>query len=157
LSSQIIDLAITGACPFAKRLLFPFLATMSDREEEISGEEIIEFEISAIDWFVIIKARELRAAKSLSQIKLANAMAISAGAVGKIENPKKRDKYNIRHLNMLAIALKCSPRELLPEKPLPNDMVRVTIKLNPTNKTTLGDFNFEVLDVKPIPSEQNER
>jgi transcriptional regulator with XRE-family HTH domain len=132
---------------------------MSDREEEIPGEEIIEFEISAIDWFVIEKVRELRAAKSLSQINLANAMAISSGAIGKIENPHKRDKYNIRHLNMLAKALKCSPRFLLPEEPLQYDMVKVTIKLNRAikNKTTLGDFNFEVLDIQPIPSVQNER
>jgi hypothetical protein len=57
---------------------------------------------------------------------------------------------------MLAIALKCSPRDLLPEKPLKNDMVKVIIKLNHTNKTTLGDFNFQVLEIKPIPSEQNE-
>jgi hypothetical protein len=60
---------------------------------------------------------------------------------------------------MLAKALKCSPGDLLPEKPLPNDMVRVRVKLNYTNrnKATLGDFNFEVLDVKPIPSEPNDR
>jgi transcriptional regulator with XRE-family HTH domain len=119
-------------------------------------EEIIKFTMSEIDWFVIDTVRKKRAAKKLSQLKLANVIQLSAGTIGKIENPKERDKYNIRHLNMLAIALECSPRDLLPEEPLLNDMVKITIKINRRSNTNLGDFNFEVLNIEPIPSEQNE-
>jgi DNA-binding transcriptional regulator YiaG len=70
---------------------------MSDQKEEILEEEIIELEISEIDWFVINKVRQLRTAENFSQVKLAIEMHISTGAIGKIENPNQRDKYNIRH------------------------------------------------------------
>jgi transcriptional regulator with XRE-family HTH domain len=118
------------------------------------SEEIFEFVISQIDWFIINKVREIRLAKNISQFDLATEMDISDGAIGKIENPKERAKYNIRHLNLLAKALKCSPGDLLPAEALPNDMVK--IKLKRTKKRVKGEPNFKVISMeKIVPRRQN--
>jgi transcriptional regulator with XRE-family HTH domain len=71
---------------------------------------------SKIDKYVISKVRELREEKGWSQKELSIRMDFSEGFVGHVENPKRRDKYNLVHVNMLAKIFKCSPREFLPEK-----------------------------------------
>ncbi len=77
-------------------------------------------------------------------------MELAEGAIGKIENPKQRAKYNIRHLNLLAKALKCSPREFLPEKPLSHDMIKAKIKIIKNKKGKKGEPNFEIVEINPL-------
>ncbi|MDI3321379.1 helix-turn-helix transcriptional regulator [Pinibacter soli] len=60
----------------------------------------------------------MRMERNMSQAHLARLLDVSEGFIGNIENPNYRDKYNIKHLNELAKIFKCSPRDLLPEKPL---------------------------------------
>jgi len=60
----------------------------------------------------------MRLAAGKSQADLAADLDVSYGFIGQVENPKFRTKYNINHLNKLALVFKCSPREFLPEKPL---------------------------------------
>jgi transcriptional regulator with XRE-family HTH domain len=72
--------------------------------------------ISKIDEFVINKVKELREKNKFSQKELSLMMDFSEGFVGHVENPKRRDKYNLTHLNILAEIFKCSPRDFLPEK-----------------------------------------
>ena len=112
--------------------------------------EIIEVVISEIDLYLINKVREIRVPLDLSQVKLSILMGLAEGAVGKIENPKERAKYNIRHLNLLAKALKCSPKDLMPEKPLKNDMVRVKMKIKKNGRSRQGEPNFEIIKIEPI-------
>jgi transcriptional regulator with XRE-family HTH domain len=114
------------------------------------SEEIIELVISEIDWFIIKKVKEIRVAKKISQFDLAVALGLSDAAIGKIENPKERAKYNIRHLNLLAKALNCPPRDLLPEGVLPNDMVK--IRLRRTTKRAKGESNFEEISMERVVS-----
>ena len=38
--------------------------------------------------------------------------------VSNVESLKRRDKYNVNHINQLAKIFKCSPRDFLPENPL---------------------------------------
>lgn len=113
-------------------------------------DEIIELEISEIDLFLINKVRELRVAKGISQLKLSIALGLSEGAIGKIENPKERAKYNIRHLNLLSRALKCNPSDLLPQKPMRNDLVRVKVKLVKNTKDKKGDPNYLIVSKSPV-------
>jgi len=75
-------------------------------------------EIAAIEQYIIDKVREMRTDQKISQAQLARLIGVSEGFIGNVENPKYRDKYNFRHLNMLAKALKCSPKDFLPEQPL---------------------------------------
>lgn len=72
-----------------------------------------------IDQYVINKVREKRIEKNISQLELANELGLSVGFIGKIESEKYPSHYNIKHLNKLAIILKCSPKDFLPDKPLP--------------------------------------
>ena len=76
---------------------------------------------SVIDQYVIDQVRGLRKKMKISQEKLAYAIGFeSKGYIGKIESksPKYVDTYNISHLNIIAKILECSPKDLMPDKPL---------------------------------------
>lgn len=74
--------------------------------------------ISKIDQFVIDRVKEMREKNNIPQKELSLLMGFSEGFVGHVENPKRRDKYNLNHLNILAGIFKCSPKLFLPDKPL---------------------------------------
>lgn len=71
-----------------------------------------------IEMYIIDKVRAMREKAGISQKELSLQLDFSEGFVGHIENPKRRDKYNVRHINKLAKIFKCSPRDFLPDKPL---------------------------------------
>ncbi len=75
-------------------------------------------EITKIEQYVIDKVRNMRQGQGISQAELSLQLNFSEGFVGHVENPKRRDKYNIRHLNELAKIFKCSPKDFLPDTPL---------------------------------------
>lgn len=71
---------------------------------------------TAIDNYVIDKVREMRNKKKLSQKELSYAVNKTKGFVSMRETGPS--KYNIAHLNEIAIVLKCSPKDFLPDQPL---------------------------------------
>ncbi len=73
-------------------------------------------EIKPIEQFVIDAVRDRRKALGISQAKLANMIGKSEGFIGNVENPRYSAKYNLAHLNEIAKALDCSPRDFLPER-----------------------------------------
>ncbi|MFB9840856.1 helix-turn-helix domain-containing protein [Mucilaginibacter ginsenosidivorans] len=73
---------------------------------------------SEIDNYVINKVRERRIELNMSQAALANELDVSLSFIGKAESGRYATHYNIKHLNLLAIILKCSPQDFLPKKPL---------------------------------------
>lgn len=103
-----------------------------------------------MDLFVINKVREMRVQKQLSQVDLSIMIGMSEGTVGKIENPRLRDKYNLRHINLLARALRCSPRDFFPEKPLGNDIL--LLKLRPVKQPAHAKArpNYEIVSKQPL-------
>ena len=70
------------------------------------------------DLFVINKVKEFRTQRRMSQAVLAIKLEVSHAFIGAVENPKQRAKYNLSHINKLAIIFNCSPRDFLPEEPL---------------------------------------
>ena len=74
-----------------------------------------------IDQFVIDRVREIRLTKGISQAELADQIDLSRGFIGDVENPHHRAKYNLKHLNKIAIAFNCSIRDFFPEKYLDED------------------------------------
>ena len=72
----------------------------------------------AIELYVIERVKEMRVAKGFTQASLAEALGYSEGFIGHIENPKRRDKYNLKHLNEIAKLFKCSIKEFVPDQPL---------------------------------------
>lgn len=75
-------------------------------------------EKAKIELYVIEKVKEMRTERGFTQASLAEALGYSEGFIGHIENPKRRDKYNIKHLNELAKLFGCSIRDFFPEKPI---------------------------------------
>ena len=75
-------------------------------------------ELSKIDRYIIQKVKDFRIENGMTQIVLSQKLNMSDSFIGHVESPKRRDKYNVNHLNALAKIFKCSPRDFLPEKPL---------------------------------------
>lgn len=73
---------------------------------------------TTIDQYVIHKVKEMREAQNISQKELSIRMEFSEGFVGHVENPKRRDKYNLSHLNTLAKVFRCSIKDFMPDKPI---------------------------------------
>ena len=70
--------------------------------------------ITLLEQYVIDEVLRRRVAKGYSQRDLALRVELSPAFISDVENPNRRAKYNLAHLNRLAFALGCSPRELLP-------------------------------------------
>ncbi|MEJ7557089.1 MAG: helix-turn-helix transcriptional regulator [Pedobacter sp.] len=68
--------------------------------------------------FVINKAKTFREQAKLSQSELAFKLGVSNGFVGQVESMKSASKYNLNHIDKLAIIFKCSPKDFLPANPI---------------------------------------
>ncbi len=74
--------------------------------------------LSPIEQYVIDKVRDMRIKAGLTQAVLSVAMDLNPRFVGSVERVKTDDKYNINHLNKLAIIFECSIKDFFPEKPI---------------------------------------
>lgn len=74
--------------------------------------------LEEIERFVISKVKEIRETKKITQEDLSLSIGKNITFISQIEAPSKKAKYNIIHLNLIAKALNCSPKDFLPEKPL---------------------------------------
>ena len=72
-----------------------------------------------IDLFVIESVKKRRKELNLTQEQLAGEVGFSNTFISERESGIKR--YNISHLNKLASALKCSPKDFLPNEPFKED------------------------------------
>lgn len=74
--------------------------------------------LSPIEKYIVEKVKEKRKALGLSQMALSQKLEMTDTFVSHVEAPSRRAKYNINHLNALARALECSPKDFWPEEPL---------------------------------------
>jgi transcriptional regulator with XRE-family HTH domain len=72
-----------------------------------------------IEQYVIDKIKEVRTQKGFSQDDIAMFLDTTRGFIGQIESPNHSSKYNLNHINKLAIELDCSPKDFFPDKPFP--------------------------------------
>lgn len=72
--------------------------------------------ITPFEQLVIDTVREMRIAKGMSQRELSRLLDLTDGFVGKVETPKERAKYSLNHINLLAKAFGCSPKDFLPDE-----------------------------------------
>lgn len=72
---------------------------------------------SDIEAYVISKVKEMREQHNLSQSELAVRLDVSNGFIGQAESSRSPTKYNLNHLNQLAIIFDCSIKDFIPEKP----------------------------------------
>jgi len=73
---------------------------------------------SKVESYIIDKVREKRKEKNLSQIALSQKLGLSESFISHVESTTRRAKYNVNHLNDLALILECSPKDFWPEKPI---------------------------------------
>lgn len=78
---------------------------------------------SKFDLAVINLVKQIREEKGFTQDDLAEFLDTSPGYIGQVESPATRSKYNLNHLNRLALEMKCSPRDFVPEDPFAEKIV----------------------------------
>jgi len=74
--------------------------------------------LDEIERYVIRRVKEIRESKSITQEELSLSIGKNIGFISQIEAPSKKAKYNLIHLNLIAIALGCSIKEFLPDEPI---------------------------------------
>lgn len=74
--------------------------------------------LDEIERYVIRRVKEVRESKSITQEELSLSIGKNIGFISQIEAPSKKAKYNLIHLNLIAIALGCSIKEFLPDEPI---------------------------------------
>lgn len=70
---------------------------------------------------VINKVREQRLKNGFTQNDLAAILEFTRGYIGQVESPLSASKYNLNHLNKLALEFGCSPKDFMPDKAIPED------------------------------------
>jgi transcriptional regulator with XRE-family HTH domain len=73
---------------------------------------------SEIELFAISKAKSLREQANITQSELAFKLDVSNGFVGQVESSNSPSKYNLDHIDKLAVIFKCSPKDFLPDTPI---------------------------------------
>lgn len=109
---------------------------------------------SQLDHEITLKVKALREEKGLSQRDLSEKMKLSKSFVGKVEALGQPDKYSIRHLNLVAKALKIkSVIELIPEGIQEYDMIEIIYeKVSKLNKDGSESKQLEerIIEIKEI-------
>lgn len=92
--------------------------------------EIIEKEMSHLDYLLIIHIKLLREKKGWTQQDLSKRMGVAISFVGNVENLTERHKYSIRHLALLkkAFGFK-SISQLFDFEPPTHDKVTLKIEI----------------------------
>jgi transcriptional regulator with XRE-family HTH domain len=72
---------------------------------------------SKFDLAVIDLVKKIREEKGFTQDDLAFFLDTSPGYIGQVESPGLKSKYNLNHLNRLALEMKCSPKDFIPKDP----------------------------------------
>jgi len=77
-----------------------------------------------IELYVIDKIKSIRIDKGFTQEDIAEILDTTRGFIGQMESHKYPTKYNLNHLNTLAIEFGISIREFFPEKPIKENLKR---------------------------------
>lgn len=76
---------------------------------------------TVIEQFVIDRVKEIRIEKGVSQEEIALYLETTKGFIGQIESPNHTSKYNINHLNTIAVEFKCSIKDFFPDLPFTDE------------------------------------
>ena len=72
-----------------------------------------KFDIAVIDL-----VRQKRIELNLSQDMIAAFIGTHRSYIGQVESPVRNSKYNLNHLNLIADAMGCSPKDFIPAQPI---------------------------------------
>lgn len=82
---------------------------------------------------VIDLVLQKRTEKKLSQDMIAAFIGSNRSYIGQIESPKTYKTYDLDDLNMIADAMGCSPKDFIPDHPIP-EKDSTTKKKHPKKK-----------------------
>lgn len=74
--------------------------------------------LTPIEQYIIDYIIKLRVDKNLNQADIGFVIGVTQSFIANVENPKKRAKYNVNHINKLADHFGLSPKDFLPAKPI---------------------------------------
>jgi len=116
--------------------------------------ESFSVKISRLDYEIINRVRKLREKNGISQRELSELMHLSKSFVGKVEALGQPDKYSIRHLTLIAKALKLnSIYEILPNFIPDEDIIEIKYKkVSKKNKdgTKSKQLEERIIDIQAI-------
>lgn len=96
--------------------------------------EIVEKEMSHLDYLLIIHIKSLREKNGWTQLELSQRMGVAKSFVGNVENLTERHKYSIRHLGLLKKAFNYTHISQLFDFNGPtHDKVILTIEITKSN------------------------
>ena len=87
-----------------------------------------------IELFVINKVKEYRIAAKLSKRKLSLELRLNHNYVSRTENPNLDTKYNLNHLNELAIIFNCTIADFMPTPYVKQDTIEEYLEIHPKQK-----------------------
>ena len=98
--------------------------------------EILEKEMSQLDYLLIEYVKSLRGKKGWTQQALSKKMGVSISFVSNVESLTERHKYSIRHLALLANAFRYKSVSKLFDFPKPtHDRIRMIIEITKTDES----------------------
>ena len=74
-----------------------------------------------IELYTINEVRKRRKALKISQRRLATELGVDFAFIGHAESPKYVEKYNLNHLNAIAVILDCSIKDFFPDTPFKSE------------------------------------
>ena len=77
--------------------------------------------VTSVELYAIEAVRKKRLALGIDAKDLSLRIGVDGNWVGKVENPKEREKYNLNHLHEIAKVLECPISDFLPDPPLQAD------------------------------------
>ncbi|MCQ4875690.1 helix-turn-helix domain-containing protein [Butyricimonas paravirosa] len=76
---------------------------------------------TSIELYTINKVKEKRKALKISQRQLSTDLNLEMSYVGRVERPNDPSKYNLNHLNALAMYFNCELWDFFPDKPFEDE------------------------------------
>lgn len=73
--------------------------------------------MTALEDYIVQRVKQMRINHNISQQELADCINVSQSFIRDCENPKRRAKYNLNHLNEFAKVFKCNFADFFPERP----------------------------------------
>lgn len=83
--------------------------------------------MTRLEEYIIHRVRLMRLNLNISQQELADYINVSQSFIRDCENPKRRAKYNVNHLNELAKVFKCSFSDFFPDHPFEDNGKTISI------------------------------
>ena len=110
--------------------------------------------LTELEFRIIEKVKELRTKNNLSKMELSEAIGLANSFVGKVESYAHPDKYNFKHLNRIAEALKLkSIRELLPLEMPKFEDIEVVYEMIPKKNRDGSEskqLEINVIEIRPV-------